>query len=207
MFARGFKSWCENVALRQRRNLGLSPIDPLDAWALAKHLGIVVWKVEEVPGIDPQCLRILLREDPNSWSAATLRVGDRHAIIMNSAHSKGRQASDLTHEQAHILLDHTPARVDISEDGLLMLNTYNRDQEDEAAWLSGCLLLPREALFQIRQQNLGTPAAANKYGVSPKMLEFRLKITGVDVQLARSQRWQRPSRRLKSSGVRTVRDG
>jgi len=194
VFARGFKSWCENVALRQRRELRLAPNDPLNAWSLAKHLGIIVWKVEEVPGIDPKWLRILLKEDPDSWSAATLRNGDRHAIIMNSAHSKARQASDLMHEQAHILLDHAPARVDVSEDGLLMLNSYGREQEEEAGWLSGCLLLPRAALIRIRAKQLGPAEAVKEYGVSLDMFQYRLKITGVDTQLERTRRGCRTPR-------------
>ena len=194
MFARGFKSWCENVSSHQRRDLGLAPNAPLDAWALAKHLGIIVWKAEEVPGIDPKSLRILLREDPESWSAATLRIRDRHAIIVNSTHSKARQASDLTHEQAHILLDHTPARVDVSEDGLLMLNSYGREQEEEAAWLSGCLLLPRDALITIRAKRLAPAEAAKAYGVSLDMLKYRLKVTGVDAQFQRAQRYYRTTR-------------
>ncbi len=191
MFPRGFKTWCENVAIRQRRELRLSPVDPLDPWGLARHLRVTVWRAEEVPGLDPRSLRVLTREDPDSWSAVTLRVGDRHVIILNSAHSGGRPASNLTHELAHVLLDHAPARVDVSEDGLLMLNTYGREQEEEANWLSGCLLLPREALMLIRRQGLDPQIAAKRYGVSLDMLQYRLNVTGIDTQLARARRWGR----------------
>ena len=65
MFTRGFKSWCENVALQQRRELTLHPIDPLDPRTLAEHLNILVWKAEEVPGLDP---KVLL---PNTVAAGT----------------------------------------------------------------------------------------------------------------------------------------
>ena len=188
MFARGFKSWCENVATHQRRELDLTPTDPIDAFALAKHLGIIVWRAEEVPAINPQTLKVLLKEDPESWSAVTLYLGNQHVIIMNSAHSKARQASDLMHELAHILLDHSPARVDVSDDGLLMLNTFSREQEEEAGWLSGCLLLPREALIRIRGERMAPVEAARKYGVSRDMLQFRLRVTGVDTQMARARR-------------------
>jgi hypothetical protein len=45
------------------------------------------------------------------------------------------------HELAHVIIGHEPARVDVTEGGSLILNTYNREQEDEADWLAGCLSL------------------------------------------------------------------
>jgi hypothetical protein len=57
------------------------------------------------------------------------------------------------HETAHIIIGHDPARVDVTEDGLLILSSHNKQQE-EAKWLSGCLLLPREALLLIRRQRV-----------------------------------------------------
>jgi hypothetical protein len=33
----------------------------------------------------------------------------------------------------------------------LALRTYNEDQEQEADWPAGCLLLPRDALLTIRE--------------------------------------------------------
>ena len=44
--------------------------------------------------------------------------------------------------------------IDITEDGFLILNTFDRDQEDEAPWLPGCLPPPRDALVSIRRQRL-----------------------------------------------------
>jgi hypothetical protein len=101
VFARGFKSWCENTAVLQRKALGLQPEDPLDAYVLSQHLGIDVWNAEEVPGVDQVSLAVLLREDPDSWSAITLSIGSRDLVILNSAHSGGRPASNLMHELAH----------------------------------------------------------------------------------------------------------
>lgn len=115
----------------------------------------------------------------------TLTVGSKDLIILNPAHSGGRPASDLMHEVAHLLMGHKPARVYVSEDGLLMLDTYDRVQEEEARWLAGCLLLPREALVFIRRGNMDLRTAAEKYGVSLDMLQYRLNVTGVDRQLRR----------------------
>ncbi len=188
MFERGFKSWCENVALQQRRQLHLRPYDPLDPKRLAEHLGVDVWTPEQIPELDSRVVKVLLYEDPDSWSAVTLSVGKRDIIILNSAHTGGRPASDLTHELAHILIGHEPARMDVSEDGLLILHTYDRKQEDEAKWLAGCLLLPRPALLAIVRQGLTRSEVHKGYGVSVEMLEYRLKVTGVFNQVKRASK-------------------
>ncbi|MCA1568121.1 MAG: ImmA/IrrE family metallo-endopeptidase [Acidobacteria bacterium] len=176
MYARGFKSWCERVALQQRTELRLKSDDPLDPVALAGHLGIEVWTAAQIPGLDPLCLSVLVEKDPDSWSAITLCTGAKDLIIVNPAHDGGRRASDIMHEIAHILIGHEPARVDVTEDGLLILSSYNKQQEEEAKWLSGCLLLPREALLLIRRQRIDPETAARVYGVSTQMLTFRQRV-------------------------------
>jgi len=185
MFARGFKSWCENVALQQRRDLRVSRTDRLDPIALAKHLGVTVWSVDDVPGVDPSAIVVLKERDPTSWSAISLQVEDHHVVVLNSTHSAARTASNLMHELSHIILEHKPGRVDVSGNGLL-LSTYVKQQEDEANWLAGCLLLPRDVLFHIRQRRLTSEDAQREYGVSQDMLQFRLRVTGVDRQLERA---------------------
>lgn len=176
MFERGFKSWCERVAVTQRSELNLQPTDALDARRLASHLGVIVWTADQVPELDFKYLSVLIREDPDSWSAITLCTGARDLIILNPVHSEGRLASDIMHELAHIILGHEPARVEVSKDGFLILSTYNKEQEEEAKWLSGCLLLPREALLFIRRSGLSAEMVAAKYGVSVAMLTFRQNV-------------------------------
>lgn len=185
MFNRGFKTSCENIARQQRQFLRLAPADPLNPWELAKHLGIQVHTVLEVPGLSTTCTKTLLHDDADSWSAVTVTANDKSVIILNSSHAQTRLASDLVHELAHILLGHKAARIDITEDGSLMLSTYSRQQEDEANWLAGCLLLPREALVLIRRQRLDLINAARKYGTSMDMLKYRINVTGVDYQFKR----------------------
>jgi Zn-dependent peptidase ImmA (M78 family) len=179
MYDRGFKSWCEKVALQQRRDLLLRPTDPLDPLALAKHLDVIVWTADEVPGVSHQALRVLTEEDSDSWSAVTLCTGTKDVIIVNPEHRDGRRASDIMHELAHLIIGHESARVDVTDDGLLILNTFSQKQEDEAKWLSGCLLLPRPALLTIRRQRLEENAAAKRYGVSVQMLTFRMRMLGL----------------------------
>ena len=196
MFKRGFKAWCERVSLEKRAELGLRATDPLNPANLAGILGIEVWAPSDVPGLSRECVETLLHEDPDSWSAVTLRLPGADLIILNSAHSVARQNSDLMHELAHILLAHTPTRVDVTDDQQLLLRTHDGTQEEEASWLAGCLLLPRPALLEILRLGGATREAARKYGVSLDMLTYRIRVAGVEIQARRAGFRSAPRRRL-----------
>jgi hypothetical protein len=187
VFERGFKTWCERVSIQQRRELNLAATDPLDPRRVADRLKVKIWAAEEVPELAPEYLNTLLYEDSSSWSAVTIKVALQTLIILNSSHSKARQSSDLMHELAHLIIGHESSRIDVSEDGLLMLHSYDKKQEDEANWLAGCLLLPRDVLMFVRRQRLSNREIQTKYGVSPEMLDYRLRMSGVDLQLSRAK--------------------
>ena len=187
MFARGFKSWCETIAVQRRRSLALRPVDPLPPERLALSMRVQVQRADQIPGLDADSKDILLRQDAGSWSAVTLTENDRSVVIVNSAHSPARIASDLTHELAHLLIGHRAARVDLTEDETLMLSMYDRQQEDEANWLAGSLLLPRPALLWLERKRLNALVDAKHFGVSTDMLAYRRRITGVEYQMKRGR--------------------
>lgn len=60
----------------------------------------------------------------------------------------------------------------------MLVRNYDKEQEDEADWLAGCILLPRVALISIVKGGLDAEGAAAKYGVSTRMLTYRLAISG-----------------------------
>lgn len=187
MFERGFKSWCEKYAAEKRQELGLRPADALDPRALAKHLGIKVFSPKDIPGLSEEALNILLRNDgvtPSCWSAVTLVVGNKTAVILNSSHSPGRQSSDLAHELAHRIRGHVTHSMEVSTEGVMFISEYDKLQEDEADWLASCLLLPRDALVKIKRQGLELADAANAFGVSLQMLKYRMARSGVERQFA-----------------------
>ena len=186
-FKRGFKAWCEKAASEIRSDLELDPADPLDPRLLADHLSVALWTPRDVDGLEESYLKVLLEDDADSWSAVTVSINSTYVIIWNPTHSIARQASDLYHELAHILLGHKGARVDIGPDGHLLLNTFDRNQEDEANWLAGCLLLPRPALIRIRSDQISQAQVRHKYFASAQMLKFRMQMTGVDLQFRRSR--------------------
>lgn len=184
---RGFKTWCENAAASYRRDLSLSRAAPLDPLTLARHLRIVVWKPEEIPGIKKDVLTYLTVTDPDSWDAVTIQSGSVTAIVLNSIPDIGRRNNSLAHELAHIILEHEPAHVFHTPDGHMMMNEYNALHEDEANCLAGTLLLPREALMQAIRGGMSESAMAQHFGVSPQLLKMRRNLTGVDRQLTYSR--------------------
>jgi Zn-dependent peptidase ImmA (M78 family) len=112
----------------------------------------------------------------------TLVVGEKTLVILNSSHSSARQASDLMHELAHRILEHEPEEMSISNEGLMLLKAYDKEQEEEADWLAGVLLLPREALVHVRRQGMPDDEVIAMYGVSQRMYTYRVSMTGVSRQ-------------------------
>jgi len=183
MLDRGFKAWAERTAHAIRAELGLSATDPLAPTALAEHLGVELRTPKEIPGLPKNALDQLLVRDHSGWSAVTVNNGGQSLVIYNPRRSKGRQASDITHELAHLILDHDPGTVVFSHDGQIAMRSFNQKQEDEANWLAWVLLLPRDALMACRRRGLDAEAIANAYGVTAVLVTFRLSTTGVDRQL------------------------
>lgn len=183
MLRRGFKSQCERRSAEIRKSLGLRADDALHSSELAAQMGVTLWNERSVQGLPDGDLRQLTLVDGESWSAFTLRIGIHHLVLYNSAQSPPRINSVVMHELAHISLGHELHSASLTDDGHLVPSNYNQDQEDEADWLGGTLLLPRPALIRIRREALGDLAAMEKFQASSEMLKWRLRMTGVDHQL------------------------
>ena len=180
---RGFKSWAERTARSLRGELALSPFQPLDPRRLAAYLQVRLITPHQVEGITDEILHRLLVVDPWGWSALTLDQGNSALVIYNSAHPPGRQASDITHELAHVVLGHQPARMIMSPDGSLVMRSYDQKQEEEASWLGWALLLPREALLSLRRKKVAVPDIAASFGVTEILVQYRMRMTGVESQV------------------------
>jgi Zn-dependent peptidase ImmA (M78 family) len=165
-------------------------IDPLTASEVAAHHSVDVWHPRDVSEVPPADLQHLLGAGSEEWSGFTLRVGNRHLVLINSSQSPSRQNSVLMHELAHIILGHELASGMLTKAGHFVPSTYNQDQEDEAAWLGGTLLLPRPALLWMRRCLLSDDQAATHFGVSVDLLRWRIRMTGIDYQLGLSARRQ-----------------
>jgi len=184
---RGFKAQAERSAASARRALGLPANAPIDPWAYAAYLNVRVLDFGKL-GLPLRDVSQLTVIDGDSWSAMTLQLETTFAIVLNPAHAVTRQRNDLMHELAHVELSHTPARVEVSDSGLLLLSDYSDEQEQEADWLAAALLLPRDGLIQLRSARLSAADIANHFGVSTALCEWRLRMTGVEMQMQRAYR-------------------
>lgn len=165
--------------------MGLKPFEPLNPWSLAEEMCIRVWTPRDVPGLSKGDLRILLSERADEWDASTICLNGISLIILNSSQSERRQSNSLMHEISHLIIEHKPARVDVDESGLLLLNTYDSTQEEEANWLSATLLLPRVALVSLKLRRIPEEQILSEYYVSSQLLKMRMDVTGVNRQMRR----------------------
>jgi Zn-dependent peptidase ImmA (M78 family) len=184
---RGFKADAERRAVSARAELGLPPTGPLCPWIYAAHLGVLVFEARDL-ALPAEHMKQLLVRDPDSWSGMTLAEDGVHLVVLNSAQSRARRAATLMHEIAHISLDHAPSEVSVSPSGLVLLSDYSADQEDEADWLGGALLLPEPALLHHRGQGTPVGQIAAQYGVSEQLCTWRCRMTGVEKRMAFKRR-------------------
>jgi len=187
---RGFKARAERSSVGLRGELGLSASERLNPHQLAAYLEVGLITPVDVPGMTNDLLHQLLTVDPWGWSAVTIVQGDEALIIFNPRHSEGRQASDITHELSHIILGHQPATMVMSPDGSFVMRSYDQKQEDEANWLAQALLLPREALLMMKRRTATVAEIAAAYGVTEALVQYRLRITGIESQMRAAAAWR-----------------
>jgi Zn-dependent peptidase ImmA (M78 family) len=146
--------------------------------------------LEELSELPDEVRRRLMHDHSDAWSAITVSEGNKHLIVLNPTHAPTRTNSSLAHEIAHVILSHEPSMMFVTPKSGVALRTYNKEQEDEANWLAGCMLLPRDALVHIRRRGLTDEEITAEYGVSPAMFRFRINATGVDVQASRTWKYR-----------------
>lgn len=181
---RGFKSAAHAIARDVRAELGLGTADPLDVRALATWLDIPVLGISQLASAAPEAVSHFSTIDTGAFSAVTIFRGTRRTIWHNDGHAPGRQSSNIAHEIAHGLLLH-PARPALGHDGA---REWDGEVEEEASWLGGALLISDEAAFYIAANGMARELAAARYGVSTRLLEFRLNVTAATLRAARARR-------------------
>ena len=173
---RGFKSEAERIARDVRTELGMKATQSVGPAFLARLLGIEVRAGDEL--IPRERFSELESIQPDSFSACTLRPSpDRLVVVYNPLSAESRRRSDVAHELAHALLDHDLSRVERLGDVTFL--SCDPTQEEEAAWLSGCLLLPRALLLAEVRRGASAKDIAKRCGVSERMAQYRLDVTGV----------------------------
>lgn len=182
---RGFKAEAERLAKDIWSEMNLTPNDRMDAVKLAEHVGCVVRSAGDL--VDIGKLEELKRIQDNAFFACTFELpDDRYAVVFNPLMSERRRNSDVAHEVAHVVLRHKPSRLERLGDVAFL--RCDKQQEEEAAWLSGCLLLPRFALVHDLRKRMKHGAIASNRVLSGDMVDYRVRVTGVARQLAAERR-------------------
>ena len=188
---RGFKSEAERIARRLRRELDLPAASSVSPFQIAELLGIEVRAGDEL--LPRHRFVELAQIQDDAFSACTLNPTDeRIVVIYNPLSSPARRSSDVSHELAHIVLDHELSRIEKLGDFEFL--SCDPVQEEEARWLSGCLLLPRELLLREARNKSSAIDIAEKYCVSESMARYRLNVTGVVRQVKAWDSRKRASR-------------
>lgn len=185
-YPHGFKAQSDRIAVGIRYQLGLADIEPLDPYAVADRLGIRVCPLtffrSRCPG---EVDTVLGAEGIGEFSALYWSPGDgARLVVLNDSHSLARQNSSLCHEIAHALLGHPAEVFHCWRDYQHSVRAFER----QADFLAGCMLIPNAAADHIMWSGLDLSLARDTYGVSARMLEWRLNVSGARTKFRRYQR-------------------
>jgi len=184
-FRRGFKAEAERISCELRTELNLGLLERLDPLCLAKHLEVPVFGLSDLAQFDggrSSFIRVLTGPEQDAFSAITVLVGGRRLVIHNDSHAPTRQASNVTHELSHCILEH-PASPILSPEGC---RHWDARLEDEADWLAGALLIPRDGALTLTKRRWPIERIAERYCVSEQLCRRRVNETGVAIQ---AKRW------------------
>jgi Zn-dependent peptidase ImmA (M78 family) len=178
---RGFKTEANNYSREFRAEMGLKPHDPLCPWKLAELLEIPVLPLSEFRGEYPAETDYLTTVDQSCFSAVTVFHGHRRLIVYNDSHHPKRQASNISHELSHGILQHPPTEP-FSDHGC---RNFNKKIEDEANWLGPALLISEEAALHIVKLGMSMDEASDFYSATKDVIIMRLNVTGAKSRVAR----------------------
>jgi Zn-dependent peptidase ImmA (M78 family) len=179
-FKWGFKAEAERLSEQFRNQLRISKFDPLDAFLLANHLDIPIFTVKQLYDGNEAHPAFLRLSDTSKFSAIWMPNEDGDKIIIhNDNHSAKRQQSNIMHELAHIIKNHTVpgdyARLCME----FNLHYYNKEHEQEAKYLGACLQITRPGLLWALKRNFSESEISEYFNASIDMVRYRLNISGV----------------------------
>jgi Zn-dependent peptidase ImmA (M78 family) len=171
------KAACKRLAGEVRAELGLGPMEALDPWNLAEMYGVPVVALGDLP-LDHEIREYFHSIRPHVFSGALLPHRTGALIIENDAHPLARRRSTMGHEMAHVIGEHTFGTSLVNERGC---RTADKLQEDEAAEISGELLIPSDAARRLARQKATDDEVALRFGVSLELARWRMNATGARI--------------------------
>jgi Zn-dependent peptidase ImmA (M78 family) len=186
---RGFKAEAKRLALEVRAELRLSAHRALDPYELAEQWGVPVLSLSEIVQHSPDLLPAFhhfTEVKPEVFSAAVIPHGTGRIIIENCSHDLARRTSTLAHEMSHVILEHKFTTLLRTSENSGKCRESDHDQEDEAAELSGELLIPFEAARRLAYHDTPDETVAERFGVSLKFARWRMSATGARLIASRA---------------------
>lgn len=182
---RGFKTEAKGLALELRAEIGLDAHAPFDPHAFASEYGIPVVALSDLDGVARDHF---LRADGSALSGALIPTGTGVVILENDAQPIARRRTTMCHELAHVVLEHSFG-VSLSDERKCGLGG---DQEAEADWLSGEMLIPTDGAFRLAHARATDEQAAGFYDVSLSIARWRMNHSGARKVMERSRaKWGR----------------
>lgn len=179
---RGFVTEANDWAVDLRREMNLAASDPMCPWNLAKLLGVKVYRLCDLRAC-PERTLLYERRKGHGFSAAVCFDGMAAFIVMNDINDKKRQASDIAHELAHVLLRHPPANP-FQKDGA---RSFSEEHELEAERLGPTLLISDaaavRALSMITRGLHSMQSLSDSWGITQEVLQMRINLSGAKRRL------------------------
>jgi hypothetical protein len=162
------------VTQEERAALSLSATDPFDPYALAEAHGIPVYTLNGLRGFGAgaEAISHFTACESSAWSAALVPLGPARVIIENESHAAARRRSNIAHELGHHLLEHPFDNVILGEDHK---RQFNEQQEKQATFMAGELLIPLAAAERMAFDGWDNARVAAAYGVSEQFAQMQMK--------------------------------
>lgn len=171
----------QRIAIEERRDLGLRPTDPLDPWELAALHGVRIIDIRSLE--EPVDITFFTETNQAAFSGAILPYGRGAVIVENGSHAHTRRISTVTHEMAHVLLEHP------FHDSLAALDCIGTTGplEEQAERLACELLVPRPAALVYARRDMTNADVAQHLGISEAKARQSMNLSGARRQVKRER--------------------
>lgn len=179
----GFKEEAKRLAVEVRKEVGLSPLEPLDPRRLADEYGFPVYTIGQLADACPPEAVAYLTEDGRAvFSAALVPCGTGKFVLDNDSHADTRRRASIAHEMAHVLLEHPFRGALLNVEGC---RAGDPDHEEEADWLGGELLIPYTAALAAAGKHWDDDIVADICKVSVRYAAMRMNASGARLVIKR----------------------
>lgn len=131
----------------------------------------------QLEGCDPAVIAHFRGPAARNWSGAAFQTPDgAHCVLYNDAHPRTRIRATLMEEYFHLSLGHPTSTIRFLS-GEPPRRTFNAGVEAEAYGSGAAALVPYKTLREWHNAGRDESAIGAALGVSPALVEFRLKVT------------------------------